>query len=99
MIDLNKLYAMRDIVIVKVIHKDKATEGSVIILPETYEGTKKYAAYHGEVIAVGPKYKYGLKKGDKVAFMRLEGVPIYETIYTEEIMALKEEWVMGKVED
>ena len=93
------MIAVNDMVIVKKVFSDKVNKESLIILPDTDQSKQRYAAYHGEVIAVGPKYPCDLKPGDIVYFVREEGVRLHAGDTRDEIWAMKERWVVAKLEE
>ncbi len=85
-----EILATKDMVIVNVHYEE--TVGAIII-PE-YKGIRQYhAGFCGEVIALGPKYPYDVKKGDRVYFRRHEGKGF--TYKDEDYMSLRERWVDG----
>lgn len=88
---IKPLKAVGDMVIVKVHYQEK--EGRFFIPDQA----KKYGSdYYGEVISIGPDYKYELAVGDKVAFTRHEGTTIE---YNEETyIALKSMHVVGVID-
>jgi len=89
-----KLQALKDTVIIKVHYKEKTTGG--LFIPEG--AAQAYNSdFYGEVISVGPKYKYDIKPGDKVIFRRHEGKPL--TIDRVKYLILKSKWVEGILED
>lgn len=89
------LQALRDEIIVKSVFVKQ--EGSILI-PDCGQ---EYKQYHGEVvgevISVGKDYKYNLKPGDKIVFVRHEGKRI--KFGGELYLVLKARWVMGKVNE
>lgn len=81
--------AVNDDVIVKLIHEKESTHG--IIIPDQAKAAD--ADFYGIVVSVGPENKEGLKKGQKVLFMRHEGFVLSED--GEEYHRLRREWVLA----
>ena len=85
--------AVRDWVVVKLRYKEQT--GSIVI-PDS---AQQYSGdFYGEVVSIGPDYKYDLKTGDKIAFVRHEGFKIFDKD-GEEYLSLRERWVLGKIEE
>lgn len=84
-----KLKAVRDTILVKIIYADKMRG---IVVPER---VKQYSGnMWGEVVSVGPDYKYDVKRGDKVYYRRHEGFKII--VGQEEFISLRNKWVVAK---
>lgn len=81
--------AVNDDVIVKLIHEKESAHG--IIIPDQAKAND--AEFHGLVVSVGPENKEGLKKGQKVLFMRHEGIQISED--GETYHRLRREWILA----
>ena len=83
--------AVNDDVIVTIEYEDQSSGG--IILPDggkVYEGE-----FYGTVVSVGPGYKYGLNRGDKVMFIRHEGFEMEKD--GARYLRLRKEWVLARV--
>ena len=82
-----------DNVIVRCVYKQ---EESVIIIPDKFE--KSQFGFHGEVLAIGPDYPNNeLKVGDKAVFPRNEGIKM--DVDGEELLMLRERWIMGVLDE
>lgn len=87
------IIALRDDIIVKLIFEPHK---GLIVIPKSATKFKQYdGEVYGEVVAVGPKYKYDLKPGDKVNFQRHEGIKFMVEGVT--YLKLKSKWVLAKV--
>ncbi len=88
-----KLKAHGNTVIIRAVYDEKV--GSIII-PDTDTNTReRNAGYHGEVIAVGPKYKYDINPGDCILYFRQEGRKIY--VDGELLFVLQERAILAKM--
>ncbi len=88
-----KLRAVRDTVIVRVIYAERSKGG--IVIPET---AKQYSgSFVGDVVSVGPGYKYDVKPGDRVVYRRHEGFKIRAN--GKDYLSLRSKWVVGKYYD
>lgn len=89
------IQALGSTIIVRPVYDEKPSPQ--ILLPKSCPRYKLYhGAIHGEVLAVGPKYPYDLKVGDKILWRRHEGKPI--RVENELLFVLSEKWVEGKLE-
>lgn len=94
------IIALRDDVIVRRIFEPHR---GLIVIPKSATKFKQYdGEVYGEVVSVGPKFKYDVKPGDKINFQRHEG---NKFIYNgETYLRLKTRhknnlgWIMAKVE-
>jgi co-chaperonin GroES (HSP10) len=87
------LQALGNNIIVKLVLEEHK---GLIEIPKTALKYKQYdGEVFGEVVSVGPKYKYDLNPGDKIIFVRHEGNKfIYEGIT---YLRLKERWPQAVV--
>ena len=83
------LQVLKDNIIIKPIFEEH--KGKIILLSHRTEFKQYHGFVYGVVMAVGPKYPYELKAGDKILFRRHEGKRIY--IDRELYLVLREEWV------
>lgn len=63
--------------------------GGSIIIPETRASRRDNAAFYGVVIDIGPKVKLDVAIGQKIIYIRNEGVKI------DSIVALHEKHILG----
>jgi len=88
------LKAPADLVIVEPKYSEKAEGSSIVFVQE--RDMKTRADMRGVVVSVGPKYKFGLKPGDKVIVRRYdyggsEGFKIEHD--GKEYLSLQPKWV------
>jgi len=86
--------ACNSFILVTPIFKKTTTSG--LILADGVE--KKEGQYYGIVISKGSECKYEIKENDKVLFRRSEGIE-FEQENGCKFLALKQEWVVAKLED
>jgi co-chaperonin GroES (HSP10) len=88
------VYATNDSIVMRI---DYAESIGKIIIPGNRRGYRADAK--GEVVAVGPDYKYSLKPGDKVYILRMEDA-FHEGFEIEtaqgKLWSVREKWVYAK---
>lgn len=87
------MIAPRDMVIVKVVYKEKI--GSLVIA-ETFGGKENTQDYYGEVVSIGPlcPFRGQVKEGEKIMFHRNEGIKVKDE-NGNEFISLKPRAVLG----
>jgi co-chaperonin GroES (HSP10) len=82
--------AISDDIIIRAIYEK---EYNGLILPD--QSKHDSPTFYGIVESVGPENKEGLQKGDRIFFVRREGIEIREN--EETFLRLRREWVLAVV--
>jgi co-chaperonin GroES (HSP10) len=92
-VEREEMIAVRDTILMKIDYAEKIGN---IYIPDNRKGYRAEAK--GEVISVGPEYKYGLKPGDNVYILRMEDA-FHEGFELDtpqgKLYCVREKWVMG----
>jgi co-chaperonin GroES (HSP10) len=89
------LQAIHDTVIVKPLYEE--TNGNIVIPPSARAYKQLHGQIIGQVISVGPRYKYNLQPGQMISFQRNEGQRFI--VDGETYLKLRSRWIMGVVEN
>jgi len=90
--------ALGETIIIRPVYSETKSNGTIII-PDIKSRRKYVGNFYGIVIAVGKhsRWKNDLKKGDRVAFVRHEGIKF--EVDRVEYLKLKDKWVLCKIEE